>query len=475
MLSLKSLRLPSSLALCLVLFGLFATSCASGSPQSTFGAEGDVSRQQLNLFYIIFWAAVVVFVGVEGLLIIAVLRFRRKAGQGIPEQVHGNSRLEIIWTLVPAIVLAVIAVPTIITIVRLDNPPPQERGENGLNVTVVAHQWWWEFEYPDLGIKTANELYIPVGRDINLTLKSADVIHSFWVPKLAGKKDVIPNYPNTLWIEADTEGIYFGQCAEFCGIAHAQMRFRVIAVSEQDFEKWATDFLRPSVEPVGLGQQGAQLFTSKGCVACHTITDNPVARGISGPDLTQFGTRVTVGAGILDNDKFGENLTKWLANPGAVKQGNLMAKDAPVYNDPNMALTNKDVAALVLYLNGLVPDETKPPRKGGEPVPTPIVGPVPEPGPGNAQAGQQVFTSQGCAGCHSTGTSASVGPGLGGISGRAGTMVSGLSAGQYLYQSIVDPGAFLVSGFGNLMPKMYGQSLSKQQIDDLIAYLMSLQ
>ena len=468
----KILRLSPLMAVCLVLVGLLAASCATGSPQSTFDAQGEVSKQQLQLFYIIFWAAVVVFVGVESLLIIAVLKFRRKPGQGVPEQVHGNTRLEIVWTLVPAIILAVIAVPTVITIVKLENPPA---GEAELNVTVVGHQWFWEFQYPDQGIVTANEMHIPVGKVINLTLKSADVIHSFWIPKLAGKEDVIPNHPNTLWIKADEVGTYFGQCAEFCGIAHAQMRFRVVVDSQQDFQKWATDFLRPSVDPLGLGQEGAQLFTDKGCVACHTITDNPIARGTAGPDLTHFGIRSTIASGILDSDKFGENLTKWLTNPGAVKPGNLMAKNTPVYNDPQQALTNKEVAALVLYLRGLVPDETKPPRMGGEPVPTPVVGEVPEPGPGDVEKGKAIFASQGCAGCHSLGSNNLVGPGLAGFGESAATAVKGLSAGQYVYQSIVDPGAYAVPGFsGSIMPKIYGQNLTKQQLYDLTAYLLSL-
>ena len=209
------------------------------------------------------------------------------------------------------------------SIFELHTPPDKDR----LDITVVGHQWFWEFEYPDLGIKTSNELHIPTGKVVNLTLKSDDVLHSFWVPKLAGKQDIIPGRENQMWLIADEPGVYFGQCAEFCGVAHAQMRFRVIAESPVEFDKWAKDFLRPSLVPKGMAKEGAKLFNEKGCIACHTIQDNPIARGNIGPSLTHFGLRNTIAAGILEKDEFGENLTKWLTNPEEVKPGNIMARD----------------------------------------------------------------------------------------------------------------------------------------------------
>ena len=457
--------------LLLVSFLLFSAACTPGDPQSTFDAAGEVSRSQLNLFYIIFWAAVFVFVAVEGLLIYAVIRFRRKPGQGDPEQVHGNRRLEIAWTVAPAIVLAVIAVPTIITILDLSSPP---KGES-INVNVIAHQWWWEFEYPDLNIVTANELHIPVGKVVNIKLESNDVIHSFWVPKLAGKQDVVPNNINEIWLNADEPGVYFGQCAEFCGVAHAYMRFRVIAEPQEEFDRWAEDFLRPAMQPKGVAIDGAALFTQKGCIACHTIQDNPIARGTIGPDLTHFGIRTTLAAGVLEKDRFGENLTRWLRDPDDVKPGNIMARDAPVYQNPELALSNFDIAALGVYLRGLKPD------LGAEPTVTPPPPPPPSCSPpllslvpGDPEAGNELFVSQGCSACHLLGEDRVIGPGLADIDTRAATRVEDLTAEQYICQSIVDPGAYVVEGFPNAMPGTFGDVLSEQGIRDLIAYLLTL-
>ncbi len=471
----KGQHLPASsfLAISLLAFVVIAASCSTGSPQSTFDAVGEVSRKQLNLFYIIFWAAAVVFVFVEGLLLVAVIKFRRKRGQGDPEQIHGSHKLEIVWTVIPAIILAVIAVPTITTLVDLSSPPEGD----ALNVTVVGHQWFWEFQYPDLGIVTANELHIPTGKVINFTLQSKDVIHSFWVPKLAGKQDVIPNRDGSLWFIADEPGTYFGQCAEFCGVAHAQMRLRVIAQSPDEFEKWATDFLRPALDPKGLAKDGAQLFTEKGCIACHTVKDNPVARGVIGPSLTHFGLRSTIAAGVMEDDRFGENLTRWLTDPEEVKPGNIMGRNAPLYNDPGQVMTNKEIAALVVYLRGLEPDLSKDPIVGEPtPGPTPTPGGVPEPGQGDSASGQTLFASQGCSACHSVGSNTIVGPGLGGIGTRAATRKEDLlTGGQYLYQSIIDPSAYVVQGFSDgIMLPIFGDTLSEQEINDLIAYLLTL-
>ena len=188
---------------------------------STFDTSGPVARSQLVLFYWIFWAAVFVFVVVGGVILYAVIRYRRRPGDPDPPQIHGHKRLEIAWTILPGIVLAVVAVPTILTI--FDNANSPEPG--ALTVNVVAHQWWWEFRYPSEGgadLVTANELHIPVDEVVNVTLDSTDVLHSFWIPKIAGKVDVVPNNLNTMWIQADEAGEYLGQCAEFCGVAPRQ-------------------------------------------------------------------------------------------------------------------------------------------------------------------------------------------------------------------------------------------------------------
>ena len=352
--------------------------CYPEHNQSTFDPAGKIARDQLTLFYWIFWAAVVVFVVVEGALVYSVIRFRRKPGQGVPAQVHGNTRLEVAWTIAPAIVLAVVAVPTLTTIFDHANAPA-----DAMEINVIGHRWWWEFQYPDEDpiVVTANELHIPVGRAVNLTLTSDEVVHSFWVPKLAGKVDVVPTRKNELWFIADDPGNYYGQCAEFCGIAHANMRFRVIAEPEDKFNEWVANYRTapelpavddPTTEGVdeSLAVGGQTLFQGLGgCLTCHT-TDGPPAFAQIGPNLTLFGSRTTMAAGIRENTV--ENLTEWLRDPSKVKPGNRMVREASVYCDhskntyfnctdpdknpfglPDLTLSDDGIKALVAYLYSL--------------------------------------------------------------------------------------------------------------------------
>ena len=332
--------------------------CYPSNPQSTFDAAGPVAQKQLNLFLIIFWAAVFVFVVVQGALVYTVIRFRRRPRQDIPKQVHGNTRLEVAWTIAPTLVLIVIAVPTITTIFDTANIPDQE---NVLEVKVTGHQWWWEFEYPQLGLVTANELHVPPDPwVIDVTLESDDVIHSFWIPKLAGKVDVIPNNVNTLWFRADEPGEYFGQCTEFCGIAHAQMRFRVIVEpTKEAFDDWVEGQLAPAAVSM------APVFGLKACGVCHTVT-GPDPEGMQdarmdaflagqptypAPNLTHFASRGTFAGGILERTD--DNLRRWLKRPFDVKPGNHMAALAGVYTNPNLALVDDDIDALLAYLQSL--------------------------------------------------------------------------------------------------------------------------
>ncbi len=225
--------------------------CAGGE-QNTFAAEGDVARKQRDL--LIFWVlgpAAVILVVVQGLLIYAVIRFRRRRAQELPVQVHGNNRLEIAWTIAPAVLLLVIAVPTIIGVVDIGRAP----ADDALKVRVIGQQFSWTFQYTEItdaegepltvfGLPGERaELHIPVDREIGVTLESVDVIHSFWVPKLAGKLDVVPGRENRMWLNATKVGSYFGQCAEFCGLGHADMLLMVVAESEEDFQEWVTDQL----------------------------------------------------------------------------------------------------------------------------------------------------------------------------------------------------------------------------------------
>ena len=372
------LALPVLAVFLLLLFA----ACTPNNPQSTFDAAGPVAKDQRDLFLFIFWAAVAVFVVVEGLLIYAVIRYRRRPGQGTPRPVHGNRNLEIAWTIAPAIVLIIIAVPTIDVILETGNTPQEceEAGisEDCLRVNVIAHQWWWEFEYPDYGLVTANELHIPAGSVIDLSLDSGDVLHSFWVPKLAGKTDVVPRGDNSMWFQADEAGTFDGLCAEFCGISHAQMRFRVVAhpdpskdisaepcgyepCPQEEFIDWVTAQRQEASTP-GPGDdvaiRGERLFAIKGCVLCHTI--RPLEAGgmqtsegvtVKGPDLTHFASRGTLAAGILENTR--ESVRRWLQDPDDVKPGNLMSREAPVYNALISPLTAADIEELSLYLLSL--------------------------------------------------------------------------------------------------------------------------
>ena len=347
-------RNVTKLRVLILLLGLalMAIGCFPSHPQSTFEAAGPVAQEQLDLFYITFWAAVFVFVVVQGALLYTIFRFRRRAGvNGLPKQTHGNTRLEVAWTIAPAVVLAVIAVPTVDTIFSTANAPDGDV----LAVTVTAHQWWWEFDYPDLDISTSNELHVPVGKNVDVTLESSDVIHSFWIPKLAGKVDIVPNNTNTMWFRADESGEFFGQCAEFCGTAHAQMRFRVFAQPQDEFDSWVEGIRAEPAEATGLAAQGADLFVSKGfdgtlkgesvtgqrCAICHTVEGQPI-RGDIGPNLTHVASRSTLAAGIIDNNE--ENLRNWLRNPNEIKPGVAM----PVLN-----LSEGEIDALVAYLQSL--------------------------------------------------------------------------------------------------------------------------
>ncbi len=238
-------NLRSKRLLGLVLFSAFAvllSACTPSSPQSTFDTLGPVSKNQANLFFILFWVGAVVFIFVEGAIIYAVIRYRRRPDQGDPPQIHGNRRLEILWTVIPALILIIAAVPTIDGIFLAANSP-RTAIQGGLEVDAIGHQWWFEFRYQNPNnaqeqIVFANELHIPVGEPVNVRLDSVDVIHSFWVPKLAGKVDMVPNNDNSIWMQADEEGEIFGQCAEFCGVSHANMKFKVIAESRADFDAW---------------------------------------------------------------------------------------------------------------------------------------------------------------------------------------------------------------------------------------------
>jgi cytochrome c oxidase subunit 2 len=299
-----------------------------------------ITSQQSNLYLIILIPAAVVFLIVEGGIILSVIRFRRRKGDTTePKQTHGNIPLEIIWTVLPVLLVIFIFIFALHTMNGIAAPAPSA---NELKVNVVGHQWWWEFDYQDLKITTADELYIPVGTPVQITLTSVDVIHSFWVPQLAGKTDVVPGQTNHMWITASQTGTYDGQCSEFCGIEHALMRAKVIVVSQADFQAWVKQQQTPPPAPqTALEIQGQKLVETGVCAACHTIDGSP-AKGTVGPNLTHLYSRGSfAGASFPLTDA---NIADWLQNAKTMKPGNDMS---------NIHVSNQDLPAIMAFLKTL--------------------------------------------------------------------------------------------------------------------------
>jgi cytochrome c oxidase subunit 2 len=306
-----------------------------------------------NLSILVFVITGFIFVVVEGVLIYVIVRFRHRASSGLsePPQFYGSQPIEIAWTAAPAIIVFILALVTTRTLWEVNAPASiQKVGDNTLFVTVIGHQWWWEYRYEDyngrpLGFVAANELHIPASTDgrhrpVSLTLKSADVCHSFWVPRLAGKMDLIPGRINHIEFETDKPGLFLGQCAEYCGTQHANMLLRVVVDSPGDFERWLANEAGPAIDDP-TSREGKAIFLSQSCINCHRIRGTP-AQGGYAPDLTHLMGRQTLAAGMLSNTH--ENLNRWVDNPGSIKPGCLM---------PAFGLSNSDQSALVDYLKTL--------------------------------------------------------------------------------------------------------------------------
>ena len=359
--------LAGALLLLTLLVVVVGTVQADPYPQSTLHPKGDFAQMVDKLFRTTLFWATLVFVLTEAALVFIIFKFRGKPGDPEPKQVHGNTMVEVIWTAIPALVLAMIAVPTVRTIFRTYEMP---KGADVLQVEVIGHQWWWEFRYPQLGVTTANELHVPVGRTVALKMITQDVLHSFWIPQLAGKRDVFPNRSTTLWFKAEEAGDYPGQCAEFCGLQHGRMAFQVIAQTPDEFAGYvsrmeatgavspaapaappADSVAKPSASASPLTtttlaatvtadpdtMAGAQLFMMKGCIGCHSL-DATKPMGV-GPNLAGIGTRKYIAAGWLENTD--ANLAKWIQHPQTVKQGVLM---------PDLGVTDAEAQSLVVYL-----------------------------------------------------------------------------------------------------------------------------
>jgi cytochrome c oxidase subunit 2 len=324
----------------LVPFMVLFISCIENAPMDSLSPEGPYARTIDDLFWLTFWIAVGVFFLVLTILLVAVVVFRDKPDKPEPKQIHGNTKLELLWTVIPVLILVAIAIPTVKTIFDLAKEP-----ENAMKVEVVGHQWWFEFKYPQYGITTANVLIIPEDKPIRLEMWSNDVMHNFWVPKLNGKRYLVPGQLTYLNLYADNAGEYWAQCGEYCGLSHSKMRARVISLSSSDFNMWVENELKEARRPEEgtLAAEGEQVYLNAGCTQCHVINGVWDIQGDRvAPNLTHVASRHVLGGASFKNNP--EDLTKWLSNPSAIKPGTFM---------PNLELTEDEIVALIEYLGTL--------------------------------------------------------------------------------------------------------------------------
>ncbi len=423
---------PRRLATAALTVALALVSGCVQNPNSVFHSRTDFNRDVGGLFELLLWLGTAVFVFTEVMLVVAIWKYRSRPGKPRqPEQVHGNTKLEILWTIIPAVVLAVIAVPTVRTVFKTQAPAPAD----ALQVEVIGHQWWWEFRYPQYNISTANEVYLPIGRTVNFALKTHDVLHSFWVPALGGKRDLVNNRTNYLWFTPDstTESAFNGFCAEYCGISHANMRFRAFTVTPEQFASWVAHQQQPAVfrttsSPPAGTPQGSQV----------AATPRPVAAA---------GSRVIPTAPAAGTQ-----------TPGAVQAG------------------------FIGFARERMPDHTVPktPIPAAVRFDTTIVG--------DAGRGELLVTRGTCAACHAIGgiptMIGNTGPNLTHVGSRL-TIAGGLFPNDKLHLGswiknarLMKPGVFMNTfGIGQYDP--VGKSrvtvgLTEQQIADIVAYLQAL-
>ena len=307
------------------------------SPGSIFSPASPEAQAITNLFVITLWICAAIFAVVVGLIGYSLAKYRWKEGEVDPAQIDGYKRLELIWTAIPIGIVILLFGLTLRAMGHADPAPPP--GEPDL--VVVGHQWWWEVRSPKLGYITANEIHIPVGHAMSVRLDTTDVLHEFWVPRLGRKMTTVPLANNHLWLRADQEGVYEGDCTEYCGTQHAWMRFQVIVESQAKYEAWVHQQQQHAVDVTGAAARGREAFRTLTCVNCHTI--NGVAgTSNAGPDLTHVAGRRYLASRLLPNSP--ENLRKWLADPQEIKPGTLM---------PNFKLTDRQIDDLVTYLETL--------------------------------------------------------------------------------------------------------------------------
>jgi cytochrome c oxidase subunit 2 len=400
------LRRLTSFGMTAVLVLLLAA-CGEQHPNTTFTPHSEYGRAIDFLWDRLLLLGTIVFVLVEAALIYIVVRYRRRETDVRPPQTHGNVVIEIFWTLIPAFILLFIAVPTVRTVFSTQATAVA----GALQIEVIGHQWWWEFRYPEYGIITANEIYLPTGRTVNFKLTSNDVIHSFWIPQLSGKRDVVTNRTNYIWFTPDSNMVapseWNGFCTEYCGASHAKMRFRVFTVKPDQFASWVAhqrlpaafgaapaaaagaqlvlssapgytfprnqpefDYAKPHTPiPAGMtftpgltgnAHRGQQIFSTSACIGCHAIAGNPAAMGQVGPNLTHFGSRSTIGAGSYPNTP--AYLAMWIKNARVMKPDILMPTLGLNEMDPVLktrvtkaqgGLDDQQIADIVAYLSAL--------------------------------------------------------------------------------------------------------------------------
>jgi cytochrome c oxidase subunit 2 len=311
---------------------------------SIFAPESTPARSIFDLSMFVLAITGTIFIVVAALLIYTIVKFRATAAKANtePAQVYGSTQIELAWTIIPTLIVVVLTVATARVIHAIQDAP---KPSGALDVVVIGHQFWWEYRYPTLGIVTANELHIPVSepsrpRPTFLKLMSADADHSFWIPQLAGKTDLIPNRINEMWMDPHRPGVFVGQCAQYCGTQHAKMLLRVSVDDPDDFDAWVLA-QRQSAARDESASAGRRVFESTACINCHTIRGTD-ANGRFGPDLTHLMSRATIASGAAENTA--ENLRLWVENPDAIKPGSLM---------PAMKLSDNDLDALVRYMQSL--------------------------------------------------------------------------------------------------------------------------
>ncbi|MGH2735704.1 MAG: cytochrome c oxidase subunit II [Actinomycetota bacterium] len=340
------------------LFLVFAASAcqkANDAPQSVLNPAGPFAESPDQLWDLTFGIAAVIFVLVEGALVFALIKFRHKEGRRAA-QFHGNTKVEVVLTAIPALILAGIAVPTVGTIFDLAEEP-----SGALQVKVIAHQFWWEFQYPEQDVVTANELHIPVDTPVQMSIEGAptdrvdggaEVIHSFWIPRLGGTQDSVPGHTNELLIEGSETGRYMGQCKEYCGLSHANMRIVAFVQSQEDFDQWVSEQSQPASDAAsGDAAAGQAIFNgdegsgAPSCNSCHSVDAGVDAPPNTGPNLAHLASRDTFAGALFELDfENPENLAAWIRDPAAVKPGAKM---------PDTGLTDSEIQDVIAYLETL--------------------------------------------------------------------------------------------------------------------------